>query len=236
MGILTNPAEFRRRAAGVSLLAGPLLVFAGVLATPWEGSDDRAAYLAALADNPAQAQVSAVLLVLGYALLVPAAVGMIHLVRGRGAVLAHLAGALAVVGGAILPGLVAGDFYDLSLAQSLERQRAVEVLDRLGEYGGTLVILPLAVAGAFLGITLLTVALWRARFVRPWVPLATLAGFVVFALVGTGTLLPAALGTGLVLLALGSVGAKVLGLSGEEWERGPCTAEDRGRRRTALAV
>ena len=95
---LNDANNFRRTALGLCLIAGPLLALVGELVTPWETADTTAAYLTALAENPARAQASAVLLYFGYLLMAVGVFGMMHLLRRRAVVLGHVAGALAVWG------------------------------------------------------------------------------------------------------------------------------------------
>lgn len=71
--------DFRRTAAGLSLIAGPLLVSAGAVATPWEVSGAKSDYRESLAASPAQAQVAAGLLYCGFLLIAVGVFGMIHL-------------------------------------------------------------------------------------------------------------------------------------------------------------
>ena len=57
---INDANDFRRTAAGLSLIAGPLLVSAGAVATTWEVSGARSEYRESPAASPtAQAQVAA---------------------------------------------------------------------------------------------------------------------------------------------------------------------------------
>jgi hypothetical protein len=70
-----------------------------------------------------------------------------------------------------------------------------------------------------LGLVLLGVALWRARFAPLWVPVVLLAGTLI-AQFGPPGVISWALGTGLWLASLGYVGLKILRMTDDEWERG----------------
>src|SRR3712207_3086735 len=167
---INDPRNFRRTAAGLCLIAGPLVTLIGGLVTPWETTETTAAYLQALAENPTRAQISAVLLYFGFLLTAVGIFGIIHLLRHRAVVLAHVAGVLAVWGWVTLPGLLVSDFYDLSLAQWGNRQDAIAISERAEGYvGGAILGIPVLL-GMF-GLILLCVALWRARFAPLWVPL-----------------------------------------------------------------
>ncbi len=191
-------------------------------------SGAKADYLESLAASPAQAQLAADLLYLGYLLIAVGIFGMIHLIRRRAVVLGHVAGVLAVWGWVTLPGLLVTDFYDLSLAQSANRQEAVIISDRAQNYAGA-AVQGIPVLLGFVGLVLLLVALWRARFAPVWVPPAVLAGMVAFSFAGrtgevSSSMVVAGVATGLMLVGLGYVGLKMLRMSDEEWEQGKSPA------------
>src|SRR3712207_1859585 len=189
---INDANNFRRTALGLCLIAGPLVALVGGLVTPWEESDTTAAYLASMAASPVRAQVSAVLLYFGYLLIAVGIFGMLHLLRRRAVVLGHVAGVLAIWGWVTLPGLLSVDFYDLSLGQSADRGAAIAISDRAAGFAGA-AVMGFPVLVGFIGLVLLCVALWRARFAPVWVPVTLLAGFAV-TFVAPPAALPFALG------------------------------------------
>ncbi len=215
---INDPRSFRRTAVGLCLIAGPLVTLIGGLVTPWETTETTAAYLQALGENPTRAQISAVLLYFGFLLTAVGIFGIIHLLRHRAVVLAHVAGVLAVWGWVTLPGLLISDFYDLSLAQWTNRQDAIAISERAGGYiGGAIIGIPVLLG--LLGLVLLGVALWRARLAPLWVPVVLLAGTIISQF-GPPGVVSWALGTGLWLASLGYVGLMILRMADDEWERG----------------
>ena len=90
--MLSDPRRFSRLVAVFGLIAAPLLVLAGMAATPWEDENTTSAYHDALAAHPDQALVAAMLLHFGFLLLLPASLGMMHLARGAAPKLAHVGG------------------------------------------------------------------------------------------------------------------------------------------------
>ncbi len=219
---IKNANNFRRTALGLCLIAGPLLALVGGLVTPWETADTTAAYLTALAENPARAQASAVLLYFGYLLMAVGVFGMMHLLRRRAVVLGHVAGALAVWGWVSLPGMLSVDFYDLSLAAHADREAAIGISDRAGGYVGS-AVMGVPVLLGILGLVLLVVALWRAGFVPAWVPAVLFVGTAA-SFVGPPGASSFTVGAVAWLASLGYVGLKMLGMSDEEWERGEAPA------------
>lgn len=215
---IANANNFRRTVVGLCLIAGPLAALIGGLVAPWEGTDERTAWLRVLAENPLRGQISAVLLYLGYLLVAVGIFGMIHLLRSRAVVLGHVAGALAIWGWVTMPGLLITDFYDLSLAESLGPERGATIVDRVDEYVGS-AVMGVPVLLGMIGLLLLAVALWRAGAAPAWVPLVLLVGNAA-GFYDAYSLAFFSIWWALWLVALGYVGLKVLRMSDEDWERG----------------
>jgi hypothetical protein len=210
-------ARLPRIAAGLSLAGAGVLIFAGFLMTPPEASSATTAGLRTLAAHPAQAQIAAVVLHFGYLLLIPAAFALVHLARRRARRLSYTGLVLSVLG-AGLSGLVVSDFFELSLAQHLALTTAARVDDAGKQYAlGALIAKPTALA-AVLGLVLLAVAVWRAGWVSWWPAAVMLVGWVVA--FSSNTLLRGGVGSGLVLVGLATLGARVLRASDGEWEDG----------------
>jgi hypothetical protein len=214
---ITDANNFRRTAVGLCLIAGPLVVLIGGLVAKWEESDTKAAYLQALAESPTRAQISAVLLSFGFLLTAVGVFGILHLLRHRAVVLGHVSGVLAVWGWVTFPGLLISDFYDLSLAQWSNRQEAIAISDRAEGYVGS-AVMGIPVLLGTIGLLLLTVALWRARFAPVWVPVVSLLGWII-GFLGPPTVVFFTTGWALSLIALGYVGLRILRMSDEDWAR-----------------
>ena len=214
---ITDANNFRRTVAGLCLIAGPLVVLIGGLVAKWEENDTKAAYLQALAESPTRAQISAVLLFFGFVLVAVGIFGIIHLLRHRAVVLGHIAGVLAVWGWVTLPGLLVSDFYDLSLAQWSNRQDAIAISEGGENYVGS-AVMGIPVLLGMIGLLLLGVALWRARFVPVWVPAVLVLGWII-SFFGPPSVVFFTTGWALWLVALGYVGLKILGMSDEDWAR-----------------
>ena len=141
---IKNASGFRRGVAGLSLILGPILILLGSL-TQTGSEAEGAAYLDALADSPGATQLSTLLSYFGFALLVPGIVGAVHVVRQRGVVLAHVAGAIALLGAVGIAALV--------LQFELGGVKAGTIVGSLG----------LMVAVGYVGVKLLTMsdAVWE---------------------------------------------------------------------------
>jgi len=211
-------ARLARIASGLSIFGAGALIFAGFVATPWEGSSATIAAMRTYLAHPTQVQIAAVLLHFGYLLLIPAAFTLARLAR-RGARRLSNTGLVLSILGAGLSGLVVTDFFALAMAQHLPLQVAARVFHSTSHYGLGIGLIGMTSSfGAIVGLVLLAVAAWRAGWVS-WVPaVLILAGFVVVFL--KHTWLVGGVGSGLVFVGLALLGARVLQTTDAEWEDG----------------
>jgi hypothetical protein len=214
--MLSEPRRFSRMVAAFALIAAPIVTLAGMLATPWEKEATTASYHDALAAHPEQAGIAALLLHFGYLLLLPAALGIMHLARRSTPKLAHIGGVLAVIGLATLPGLLVTDYYDLALAQALPRSQSVAIADDAASHWTAAVLLATTIAPMFFGLVTLLVAAVRAGVAKVWAPIAVAVGWILPFASGTG-LVPAAAGAVLIGVALVPIGVKVARMSDQTW-------------------
>ncbi|MEU1880070.1 hypothetical protein ABZ470_22390 [Streptosporangium sp. NPDC020072] len=171
-------ARFLRPAGGVALVAGPVLVFAGMMTCPPQSSDSTADYVTALARDFFLTELSAILL--HYGLLVGAlgALAVPGLVRGRRGRLLTVAGALAAAVSMLnVSGAVRDDWWRMILGRQLEMDAAVRLSDAVDKaafmplWSGTEIF-------AFLGLLALSVGLARAGVAGWWLTVVYVAAFV----------------------------------------------------------
>ena len=170
------------------LVASPVLagVFAviGAYADPGAGiSGPR--MLEIYAAHPEPLQFKSLGFHWAYAFWIAPALLAVPYVRGRGAWLATLAGLIGFGGLATMPGLLLTDWYDSAIGQLHGVDAAIAVQDHMSEtmWGLGPFILP-GMLGLFLGLPLITIALWRAGLVRWWAFVAVLGGYAAFMLSG----------------------------------------------------
>ncbi len=133
-------------------------------------------------------------------------------------VLAHVGGALAFAGIVGWSGTTALGLAELEMAKGAERAAMVALVDRIQSSVGAALFLAMFLLGMFIGLIVLAVGLWRAGVAPRWVPLLVVAA-VVLDVVGSTEQVAVAVVWVLLSLALGWVGATVLRLSDDEWER-----------------
>ncbi|MBE2318149.1 hypothetical protein DVA67_019360 [Solirubrobacter sp. CPCC 204708] len=214
--MLSDPRRFSRLVAAFSLIAAPLLVLAGMAATPWEDENTTAAYHDALAGHPDQAEIAAMLLHFGFLALLPASLGLMHLARGAMPKLAHVGGLLAIFGLATLPGLLVTDFYDLALAEALPRAQSVPISDATQESWAAAVLGLTAAFPTIIGMIVLAVAAWRAGAAPGWTALLVALGWLA-PMAGPIGLAFSVAGAILLTIGLGWIGLKVARMDDQAW-------------------
>ena len=224
---IAETERFRRRVAGVSLIGFAAALVAQDLVGPRTPSDAAGTYAAVAADRGGMVATS-VLLLVSSLFLVPAVWGILHVLRERGVTLGHVGGALAIVGAL---GHVAVMTYQLALVEMTrtgDREAMVALIDRLDSSPVVgVVVFPMILAFA-LGLLILAIALWRARFVQGWAALLVVAAVALD--IGAPDGAPAAVSVAkqlLVFAAFAYVGLRMLRMSDSDWDGAPEPAVDR---------
>ena len=219
----TPPSRrLRRIVSGASLIVFSAVLIPQALIDPAEGGTGEVMYRAATEDSTALT-ASAVLLIVSGVLMAPAAAGVLHQARDRGAGLADAGAAFAVLGGFGHFGIALYYIVSLSLAGG-EKAEMITFVDRLNESAALgAVAFPLILCFG-LGAALLPWAAWRAGAVGMWAPaVATAAVLVGQALPFRNDVTVLATVTGLVVV-FGHLGVRVLQMTDAEWDGVPRTA------------
>lgn len=213
--MLTNANSFRRVAAGASLVLAPLCLLLGMAADPSEpGVEDPLVY----AHNPGAVGVSATLLHYAWILWVPGVIGLVHLVRRKGVVLAHIAGVIAVLGLINFSALMISDFFDIVAYQMLPADQAEKLMQDAAQPAMIAAWQLPGMIGSFLGLVLVAVAYARAGRAGWWFPAGVLAGIVVWLFGASAWNLVLGLGGPVILLVVfGVVGVSMIRMRDEEW-------------------
>lgn len=173
-----SAATVLRVAAGVALVAGPVLFSLGMLTCPPQASMADSDYIASLARDATRTQVSALLLHYANIALGLGLLGAPSLVRGaRGRVLAVVGALLGALGLVNTSGQILSDWWNLSAGRHLPMEQAVAVFQGVKSAS----LMPLWDATemfALLGPLLLLVGLARAGVVRYWLGAVLVGGVV----------------------------------------------------------
>jgi hypothetical protein len=198
--------RYQRLAAG-SLIVAPLVLLAGELLHP-PFQRDPARLLAVAAANPGRWYLAHLLSLIGFALLMPAILGLTQLVGQGRAALADVGGTLALLGVLAVSGLLSIDGFGVwQMAQpAADRAEMAALLDRILTSPGVLTLYLVSLASA-VGLLVLVVGLYRAQLVPAWTAGLVAIGVAVW-FTGEAAANKATMVAGVTILALG------LGLTG----------------------
>ena len=156
-----DTANFRRTLAGICLITQPFLNLISVSISPQQ-STDTSEQLVMIGAYPTRFLISSLLDLLWLVLLIPAVLGLLHLLRARGALLGHI-GCGFVLAGAV----EAAAYRGVNLAQLQVAQSALDQGQVLAAFGqaslGSVVVMLISAIGLIVGYALLAVGLWRTR-------------------------------------------------------------------------
>ena len=225
---LSDAHHFRKTVAGACMVLAPTLFLVSAILAP--SSDNEAGpILNAIADDPDRFYLSTVIGIAGTVLLVPAVLGLMHMLREKEVSLGHVGGALALVGG-----LTFMLFWGVTLMEwqmvreGADSAQMTALLDRFMHTTGTEVFFFGGLAFT-IGLVVLALGLLRSRAVH-WSTAAALVVGAVVLQIGFFVGNEAAyyiVAAAILLVGLGSVGLRVLTETDEEWEHTP---EHRGFR------
>lgn len=216
--------SFRRTLAGACLILAPALLVVVELIHP-DGDDQAAGLLANIAESTTAQYWAHVLVLVVIAMLIPAVLGLVHVTRGARTVLAHVGGALALVGLVALSALVGTEFVLWQAAKNADTAAMTSLVDQVMESGG-FVPLYLAVLALPIGMLVLGTAVYLAQAAPRWAAvLIGIAPVIQFAnefAIGPRWINVASAVA--LLLGAGTVGSRLLTESDDEWEAVPATA------------
>jgi len=224
---LSDPHHFRRL-AGASLVLAPLLLLASSAVSPALKSDE-GAQLAVIARHPDRFYLFSILGLVSAIVLVPALLGLMHMLRERAPGWGYIGGGLMMLGNLLSIGDWMGNFVQWQMAApSADHAQMTALLTRLDDTAGSALPLQLSGFALLVGTAVLATGLYRARAVPSWVApglvigiVANLAGFVASSV----ALLIAS--SAVLLAVLGWIGAIVLTESDARWEHTPELARAR---------
>jgi len=215
---LSNASSFRRTLAGLCLLVGPVLLVAASITDPASGGGDNdKEYLQSLKDDPDMVQLSTAFWIAGFATLVGGVVGLVHVIRERGVVLANLGGTLAILGLVMFVALVTTTIYELNNVEHLPLDTADKLSNDIEDYWVGYIILVPALLGTFIGVILLGAAVLRSKLAHPAAGVLMIVGML--ALFGSdGGDVVGIIANALLAAGFGLVGLKLLGMTDEQWD------------------
>jgi hypothetical protein len=229
---VSDAHHFRKLVAGMCMLAAPALVLVSAIVSP-KLSTNGATQLRYAGAHLDRWYLTQVIAMASLVLLVPAILGLVHMLRERQVAIGHVGGGLALVGVMAATAMTGAAFMMWQMAEpSRDAAQMGAVVHDFIHTTGTVVPLFIPTIGIALGFIALAYGLFRARAVH-WMSALLMAAGAVALDVGLG---PAAsnvlsiAGGAAFTIGLGSIGWTVLTEADEAWEHTP---EFQGFRPTA---
>jgi hypothetical protein len=187
---ISDAHHFRKMVAGFCMLFAPLCMLVGFIVDP---------------------DASYAFLFVGAILMVPAALGLMHMLREREVAFGHLGGGLSLIGlmgTAALVGVDSGGTTDL-----------VDRVDHLTGVGNWMFV---ATMGFGLGMAMLGMGVFRAHALMSWAAACLMVGGIAFDVALLASSAGIAIASGAAMLAgLGATGYMVWRESDDAWEHTP---------------
>jgi hypothetical protein len=218
---LSDAHHSRKVLAGACMVVAPIFLLVAMVIHPASDMDE-ATQVATIADNLDAWYAAHLLALLAIVLMVPALLGLMHMLRERQVTLGHVGGGLAMLGLLAFVGIVAIELVMWQMVGGGDTGEAVALLERLNESAGILIPFAFVSFGFAIGMALLAVGLYRARAVQSWMAVSVGVGAIVFGFgVATAMNWLTIVAAAFLVIGLGSIGRMVLRESDEAWERTP---------------
>ena len=218
---LSDAHHSRKTLAGACMVVAPFVLLVAMVVHPASDMDE-ATQVATIADNLDAWYVAHLLAFVSIVLVVPAVLGLMHMLRERQVALGHVGGGLAILGLLALTGLVAMELVLWQMAGAGNTAETVALLERLNETAGIVIPFVLLSFGFSLGMATLAVGLYRARAVQSWMAVFVAVGAILFGFaVATAMNWLAIVAAAFLVVGLGAIGRMVLRETDEAWEHTP---------------
>jgi MFS family permease len=217
----SDSQHLRKTVAGLSMVLGPLLLVVAFVASP-RLETEAAAQLRVAAEHVDRFYLVNLLAMIGVVLMVPAVLGLMHMIRERRPAHGAIGGGLSMLG-------LLATMVSFGIAFAIWRMAAdgvqpgdVALLDSIMDTAG--IVIPVNIVGfaGAIGFAVLMLGMHLARVIDWWMALCAAVGVVLINLAfPLGMLALAILGGALLLVGLGAIGVMVLRESDADWEHTP---------------
>jgi hypothetical protein len=210
----TTIERFHRWVVVVCLVAAPLLLVPAIILHPGEGD---AGLIESIAASPGRVEAANLLVILSSLLFVPALLGVMRSVTGRGAILTTIGAGLAVIG-AVGHAVWAGfQVVLVGLVQSgIDRAQLTALVEGDPPNATFIVVLLMFLVGFFLGMLLLAGGLWRSGIFPKWAAIA-IGALALFDFLPIENKALFMVGPVLAVIAFGAIGWTLLRASDASW-------------------
>jgi hypothetical protein len=203
------------------MVVAPVFLLVATVIHPASDMDE-ATQVATIADNLDAWYVAHLLALISIAVMVPAVLGLMHMLREREVAFGHVGGALTMLGLLAFTGIVAMELVMWQMAAGGDTREAVALLERLNETAGIVIPFVAVSFGFALGVACLAIGLYRARAVQSWMAISVAAGAILFGVaIGGAMNWLAIVAAAFLVVGLGAIGRMVLQETDEAWEHTP---------------
>ncbi|TML34567.1 MAG: hypothetical protein E6G00_10950 [Actinobacteria bacterium] len=218
----TDSHHLRKMTAGVCMVLAPLLFLAAFIVSP-KLETGAVAQLRVAASHIDRFYISGLIGVIGLVLLVPAVLGLMHMLRERRPGYGAIGGALAMIGllGSVASAGVGFAIWEMARHGAANATNSAVLHGLLHDAGA---MIPVYIVGEVIavGFVVLCAGLYLARVVDWWMALFIAAGAVCIDIAfPAGVLALGIVGAALLLVGLGSVGLMVIRETDADWEHTP---------------
>jgi hypothetical protein len=218
---LSDAHHFRKMVAGACMVVAPLVLLVAMVIHPASDMNE-ATQVATIQDNLDAWYVAHLLALISIAVMVPAMLGLMHMLREREVAFGHVGGGLAMLGLLAFAGIVGMELAMWQMAAGGSTREAVALLERLNNTAGIVIPFAFVSFGFALGLACLAAGLYRARAVQSWMAVSTAAGAILFGFaIGTAMNWLAVVAAAFLVVGLGAIGRMVLRETDEAWESTP---------------
>jgi hypothetical protein len=218
---LSDAHHFRKMVAGACMVVAPLVLLFATVIHP-ASSMNEATQVATIADNLDAWYVAHLLALIAIAVMVPAVLGLMHMLREREVAFGHVGGGLAMLGLLAFAGIVGMELVMWQMVAGGSTREAVALLERLNETAGIVIPFAFVSFGFALGLACLAAGLYRARVVQSWMAVSVAVGAVLFGIAfGAATNWLAIVAAAFLVVGLGAIGRMILRETDEAWEHTP---------------
>jgi hypothetical protein len=190
MSGISDAHHFRKMVAGFCMVLAPLCMLVGFVVDP---------------------DASYALLFIGAVLMVPASLGLMHMLREREGAFGHMGGGLSLIGLMGIAGLIGMDVGGTS-----------DLVDRVDHLAGVGTWMFVAAMGFGLGTAILGMGAFRAHAATSWAAACLMVGGIAFDVALLTSSAGIAIAASAAMLAgLGSTGLMVWRESDDAWEHTP---------------
>ena len=225
----SDSQHLRKTVAGASMVLGPLLLLVAFVASP-RLETEAAAQLRVAAEHVDRFYLVNLIAMVGIVLMIPAVLGLMHMLRERQPGYGAIGGGLSVLGLLATMASIGIAFVIWRMAADGVQAGDVTLLDSVIDAAG--IMIPVNIVGFLgaIGFVVLMLGMYRGHVVDWWMALTAAAGVVLINLAfPLGMLALGIVGGALLLVGLGTVGVMVWRETDAEWEH----TQDYGGWRTA---